>query len=797
MESSLYNLTATNNDGKSSIPLSITVSPCPYGNPLYVEVFYADLSVIRLYDGDKEVFYYEKTRRIDPLACLPYQSYRYNATCRDGKDGFCYFQITDKENITFTEFKTPELQYATGTFDMVPKSKPTLFVEKDPLVFVTDMESLIYISSSAPHTRFAFSPELPRTVKFNPILSSLQGKWMERGVFSFNVTCSNSVGEGLLVITVNVDMCSEPLQDISFSRIVTTYGETMNLTDASGNNLLSIPFSGGTQRDILCVPEGVYFLHLEGVEKEGWKKDPLTVRNYHLGRMGDYAVPAEQHSLDTTLVVKKLVAVSDVWSFHSGDLSDDWTSEKYHEKDWKSGKSGEWGRFNTSKTILFRKQVTMDSVYGTMMLEVEADGAIELFVNGVSVWSQTVSTGFPQKLTFRASLFGAKALLAARLKQVSSVDDAIRFSVVMRPLTTFSLIRSENGIATGSFRGKEHDPEVVKAFDLNSKTFWLVDWLPATATYMFSNASVAVNSIYLFVNSWFESGMDGMTVEGITAESKAVPLATVGTSFFLKSDAYRELRLNNDFAYVGYRFNFTGRRTGFIRMRDIRLRVTDHLLCKKKIGLSPLETGAWHDKKCLLGKVGVRAMRCENVNNVATWVDDRSSCVARFPSSDVAFVDSWYHLTNVTLWNWGVYNDLLLNVLTDQLIVKRKEISTVVLRDASTENDPVVAVMLRFEVEEAIGDYVLDHLKQMLPDLPKLFKDVLPTQYSDASIECVKEPVLYEPIHWGDIARSCLNGGIIIIVTAVITICFLQSRRHTRSLHRKGTKKEKQSLLEQ
>ena len=176
MESSLYNLTATNDDGKSSIPLSITVSPCPYGNPLYVEVFYADLSVIRLYDGDKEVFYYEKTRRIDPLACLPYQSYRYNATCRDGKDGFCYFQITDKENITFTEFKTPELQYATGTFDMVPKSKPTLFVEKDPLVFVTDMESLIYISSSAPHTRFAFSPELPRTVKFNPILSSLQGK---------------------------------------------------------------------------------------------------------------------------------------------------------------------------------------------------------------------------------------------------------------------------------------------------------------------------------------------------------------------------------------------------------------------------------------------------------------------------------------------------------------------------------------------------------------------------------------------------------------------------------------------
>ena len=824
MESTHYSLTATNNDGKSSVPFSITVSECPHGNPLYVELFYADLSVFRLYDGEKEVFYYEKTRRIEPYVCLPYQSYRYSAMCRTGKDDLCFFQITDGGNVTFTEFKTPEKQQINGTFEMIPTSKPSLFVEKDPIVVVTDTRSLIYIGASTVHTRFAFSPELPTTVKFNPLLSSLQGKWMTRGVFVFNVTCFNSVGDGSLVITVNVDMCAEPLQDLSFSRIVSAYGDTMNLTDASGASLLSVSFSGGTYRDILCVPEGIYFLHLEGNANDGWDKDPLTVRNLHLQRMGDYAVPAGQHALDAKLVVRRLLAASDVWSFHLGDLSDDWTGEEYREKDWKSGRSGEWGRFDASRTVLFRKQVSMDADYGMMMLEVEADGAIELFVNGVSVWSQTVA-GFPQTLTFPASLFGSKALLAVRLKRNvslddvnmslndanvslndanmslddanASLDDAIRFSVVMRPLMASMVLRSENGVATGSIEGSGEDPQVAKAFDLDYETFWLVDSLPATITYTFGNASVAVNSIYLFVDDWFKSGISEMTVEGVTAETQLVPLASVKTPSFLKNDAYRELRLRNDVAYAGYRLRFSGAKTGFIRMRDIRLRVADRLLCKKKIGLSALETGSSHSKKCPLGKVGIRQMRCEDVENVATWVDDRSACVSRFPRSDVAFVDNWFRLTNVTLWNWNQYNDLLLNVITEQLIVKRKEIRTVVLQDESTENDPVVTVMLRFEVEEAIGDYVLSHLKEMLPELPRLFKESLPTSLSDASIECVKDPVLYEPIHWRGVAGSLLNGGIVILVTALITVCLLRSRRRVSSPNRKGTKKDGQLLLDQ
>ena len=53
-------------------------------------------------------------------------------------------------------------------------------------------------------------------------------------------------------------------------------------------------------------------------------------------------VPAGQHELNEKIVVKKLISTTDNWSFHLGDLSDDWKSKKYHEKNWKNGKSGEW-----------------------------------------------------------------------------------------------------------------------------------------------------------------------------------------------------------------------------------------------------------------------------------------------------------------------------------------------------------------------------------------------------------------------------------------------------------------------
>lgn len=86
-------------------------------------------------------------------------------------------------------------------------------------------------------------------------------------------------------------------------------------------------------------------------------------------------------------------------------------------------------------------------------------------------------------------------------------------------------------------------------------------------------------------------------------------------------------------------------------------------------------------------------------------------------------MDSWFRLTNVTLWNEEKYVDGLNEVLVDQLTVKKKEIHMVWIRDESTENEAVVTVMLRFELEEAIGDYVLSHMKEMLPDIPRLFKE--------------------------------------------------------------------------
>ena len=795
-ETTQYNFTAKNNDGSTSFLFNITVVECPYGEPLTVDLFYADFEVFTLFDGDKQVYYYEKSMDIRPSICLPYKTYKYTSLCKMGEKGWCYIRVTDKNGTVFTEFRAPEKQLVSGIFDMIPTSKPVISSEMNQVVVHVKQGVQIFFSASTMHTEFTFSPDLPSTVKFNGLLSSLTGSWKEKGVYTYNVTCSNAVGSDSLIFQVFVDMCGEPYKALGFYRHRTLSGEMMNVTDASGENLLSTEFTGGTYSELLCVMDGEYFIHMEGNGNSGWGKDSMFV-HFQGDEIGEFAVPAGQHELNEKIVVKKLISTTDNWSFHLGDLSDDWKSKKYHEKNWKSGKSGEWGDFDESKIVLFRKQLNMDSNYGVMMMEVESDGYIELYVNGVLVWSQLIHNGIPHKLSLRGGVFDSKSIISIRLNQQSSFDNTIHFSMVMRPVLTSTVIRSENGLIEANPEGSRKEYMSYHAFDQRFDTFWLVDSLPATVTYMFGNASVAVNSIYLFVDDWFKTGIVDMSVEGVTAENKTVPLVSITTPSFLKNEAYREIRLNNDIAYAGYRLHFNGKRVGFIRIRDIRLRVSNNLICKKKIGISSLETGYTHYKKCPLGRVGIRQMRCCNIDNVATWVNDKSSCVSRFPENGIAFVDSWFRFTNVTLWNIEKNMDGLKEVIIDQLTVKKKEIGEVIIRDESTENDPTVTVMIRFELEEAIGDYVLSHMKEILPDLPRLFKEKMGTTISDASVECMKDPILYEPIHWGSIVGTILKDAVLAILTVLVTVYLMRPRSGVKSLSRKGTKKgDNQSLLQ-
>lgn len=794
MPTTQYAITAKNKEGSTSFDFNITVIDCPHGNPLTIDLFYADSEKFTIFDGDKQVYYYDKSTNLQPSICLPYKTYKYTSICSRGDHNWCYIRVTDKNGTVFTEFRAPEMQLVNGTFEMIPTAAPIIFSKHNQVAIHVKRDVRYFFSASTMHTEFAFSPELPRSVKFNGLLSSLTGSWKEKGVYTYNVTCSNAMGSASLLFHVFVDMCGEPYKTLAFDRFRTQSGEKMNITNDNGELLLSTEFDGSTYSQLLCIEDGVYHLHLEGNKEEGWGRDSMFV--HLLGdEIGEFVVPKGQHDVNEKVVIKKLITVSDSWSYHLGDLSDNWTNGKYREKDWKNGKSGEWGNFDESKIVLFRKEMELDDHYGSMILDVESYGFVELFVNGVLVWSD-MTNGVSHRISLRGGLFGSKAILGIRLKQSSSFDDSIRFSMVLRPLLFSTVIRSENGLIESSPEGSRTDYKSDKAFDKNYDTFWLVDSLPATVTYMFANASVAVNSIYLFVDDWFAVGMTDMRVEGITSDNKATSLATITAPSFLSSEAYREIRLKNEIAYAGYRFYFNGKRIGFLRIRDIRLQVSNIQTCKKKIGLPSLETGKSHYKRCPFGKVGVREMRCENVDNEARWVDDRSSCVNRFPENGIAYVDSWFRLTNVTLWNEEKYVDGLNEVLVDQLTVKKKEIHMVWIRDESTENEAVVTVMLRFELEEAIGDYVLSHMKEMLPDIPRLFKEKMGSRIFDAYAESLKEPVLYEPIHWGSIVGSILKGAVLVVLTVTVTVCLMRPRSEVKSLSHKGMKKgDNESLL--
>ena len=287
METTRYTFNATNDEGTTSFMFDITVLECPYGNPLAVEHFFSEGVEFTLFDGDKQVYYFKKNSGLRAAICLPYKTYKYSSICMKGQGGLCYIRVTDKNGMVFTEFRAPENQLYSGSFDMIPTSKPVISSETELVVRHIRDSVKIFFSASTMHTEFTFSPDLPSTVKFEGYLSSLTGFWKEKGVYTYNVTCSNAVGSDSFILQVFIDECSEPYQDFTFLRSRMAVGETMNVTDASGENLLSIEFTEWGYVGFLCLLEGEYFIHLEGNGNSGWK-DAVNIRsnNDDFGRYG-------------------------------------------------------------------------------------------------------------------------------------------------------------------------------------------------------------------------------------------------------------------------------------------------------------------------------------------------------------------------------------------------------------------------------------------------------------------------------------------------------------------------------
>ena len=795
-----FNITATNSNGSVSILFPITVTSCPYGEFLYPKTTLGDQGLFKLKKGKEEVYtaYLSPTGIVNAI-CIPYDTYSYAFNCMAATYDACIVTVVNESGLIFKSLQVTKKVTQTGQFEMIPQSVPTPYTPENPVLVVSETTVSIFISTFTIHGNFTFTPSLPSTVTFNYDRSSLQGVFPESGSYQYTVKCSNSIGEGSFVLRVNVDLCDSPLLLTQLSRVQGQASESMNITNSKGEVVFEYQFSGNSMKVNLCLPQDEYMVHTYTTSKTGWYEYAgLVIHDASHEIIGMYWMQDGEYEKHTRLILRYTVEEGSSIKYHHGFVSEKWTEANYRDSSWSTGSVGNWGSFDSD--VYFRKLVELgeDVRFGVVLVNVFVEGTVELYVNTVLVWKATVLKAGWKRLSLQASLFEATSIVAVKLTKSNPSQTTIMFDLQVQPLFANSLMRSEQGTATDDLVTLDPTHSASKAFDGDPTTYWESSALPSSLTFTFAKSrEIAVNEIRFYRMANIKEIPTFLQIEGVVDNTTSTVLATLSTLTFFKGNGFHSFYFTNLSPYPAYRIVFKASESTHIRMYEIRLYIRNSLTCKKQFRLSALQTGEVAYQSCPLGQVGVKQMRCIDQENRAVWIDDRSSCLRKYPSPGVAYVDTAFTLTNITMSEWGspIQRDFA-TIITTQLTVKNNETAYTFVRDLT---DDVVCSMefrVRFTLEEDIGDYVQRHMKYLIIDLDRMLKEKYKSTHPYIGITADSGPDLYEPIPWGTYIRNTVIGGILLVI---IVVLYLRSKPKGkgRKLYRKynDTNSEISNLL--
>ena len=833
-----FNITASNASGSTSIMFTIESIACPHGEFLYPATTISDQGMFKLLKGTEEVYsaYISQTGNINAI-CLPTDTYTYSFTCQAAYAKACILVVTGESGLVYKSLQVAKDNTATGDFEMSPSSAPTPSSSSNPVFVTSGTQTSIFLSASTIRGNFTFTPELPTTVTFNPARSSIEGKWEAQGLHVFTVSCSNSQGEGSFELQIGVDTCVAPLRLLQVVRTQGQSKESLNITNASGETLLDVVFDGDSLKTNLCLPEGLYHLHLYGNGEKGWyENSPLYLYDDQHEVVGLYSLPVGQSERHFRVLLQETVRAGTPFLFTKKSPGKKWTERSFSARSWEEGKAGAWGAFPDSNTVYFRKEITvfqesLDLHMGVVMVKLMTEGNVALFVNGVLVFEEEIPQAVWKEISLPASLFTDEAILAIQLTRLSSSTSSttITFDMAVQPLVGSRLLRSHEGTASEIQAKPSPEHPASKAFGMDPNSYWLASSFPATLDFAFAKDRAAAiteirfykqstpdlptkltvygkltsSSPYCYLMDGNHSRADRLhsREETEAGEEGLVKLATLESSTFFKGIGTNSFFLPTTRAFSAYRIVFESSAQGKpVQVSDVRLFTHNRPTCPKKFGLKAALTGEVLYKGCSWNQVGVRRMRCEEEENVALWRDDRSACRSRVPSKGLAYVDTSFLLVNVTSDKWETsVKSGLEGMITSDLMVRKNETEYTYVRDRTDAATLQLEFNVRFTLEEEIGDYMKRHMGYFVNDLNEKVVKRYGMTCPGIHIESLEGPSLYEPIPWATIWKNTILITIIVVLAMVLYLRSGTRSSSKKSLIRtqKGNTVEKSGLLEE
>ena len=689
-------------------------------------------------------FYYHVTQSGDVTMTINYHStFLRNVTLTSSRD-LCLYE-DDMDVIAYCSYCPAYRCYVTiygednlilmrTVVDYQQSSQNTLSYHSSGVPVITAPEYMVglaknYFALSIPISDHYYPVVIEPSssnVRWNDIYQELRVR-LPYGVHTFTMRASNEKGNSEVVLNIYINQCPPQYSYLHISR---PSGNTDDLYIYDINqNLVFTDWMNGEYKKALCLDPGRYYVNVTRGEDSGEYEMYFLDEYDDVNDMMIWNVKGDSQVQMITLG-DDIPFGSSLKYLISDNPDKNWNMKKYRDKNWKEGKTGSWGLFSHS-TVYFRKQFSVNDISQVSIVHVTIKGhdQVTVFLNGIQISYVDMSsrnltsirTTVPSDMISKGT--NVICVCLTRSSSTSSTD-MIDFDLKLKTIPAETLLRSLKGIANDQPVQPRDAYAAKNAF--GGQYYWKSIAVPVNLTYLFTNGDQSWINQISFYGTSNSVPVDFMIQGLVTVPDKngsyvivqADDLVHVQDDTFLYMQDLYKVDFTPSRAYDGFRFVFYKgyNNSEAVSMRDIQFYVRSNRMCKGSWG-KEIRVGDNQIEKCPFKYIGYRVKHCTlDVERKPIWETDDSMCINRYAPKGISYVDTVFTVTNLP---YGWYDSLfekINTVVTSNLTVWNDDISYPIMKyqniyDCSRE------VVMRFTLEEELGDYVEMKLIPILPHL--------------------------------------------------------------------------------
>ena len=832
-----FTVSAINDGGIATKSFFLTITGCQYGRFVYSILSENTNISFRLSKNNNTV--YEKSgvtaQNYGITMCIPQDDYDYSITCTN-QGGWCAvtLQREDGMNYLYTWIRNGNTK--TGTMEMIVKEKPTLTLDESSIVVAMRQEFTVTITATGIHMPLTFTPALPSSISYSSVWNRITGSLSTQGVFTYTISAENEKGTATAVLTINVGTCGDNRNLITLSRSYGYRGQSLQILDMNDKEILSVSFDNKAWSETLCLANGDYKAVMKANSGQWTAGQELLVKDSWEDLLASMILDVDREKTEI-FTINYAILDRLPMKYSVQKVSNSWNTVDFNDNKWSEGMYEKFGNF-TGNTVYFRKEFTVDNrnKYPIFAFDLEIYDGVVAYINGKEVIRRNMPAGeisydtlaisrYDSLIWRRSSvptsaLQNGKNVLAVELHRFEGADTGIYFDMYASLLSGTCMSRTDRGYGTDS----QHNPNPryapSYAFDSSGMSTWRDSNLPVFIQFNYNfDRFEYINKIILRIaGRSVTNAPKKFNVLGMNDNENGDILASIDDrNFFPSVSSTPEIYLTNSKSYNAYRLEIseTNDNSNTASLAEVVLYTCNIVYCPKEKGWDSIMTGELTYGNCPRNTFGEAIRSCRLNVFDPVWNDvDYSNCLSNSPSSNTAYLDFKYMVSNCTLTNFNRYvQSRFIDIVRDILLAKKENIKVFLVKECSDSETVNTCFNVRVSTDLRIADYVYEQITELQQSMSYKMYQNPPQGFPDGMyFVMATAPILRKPTSKTAIIVVVILVVLIVVGTGIL-VYNIRNKKHNKkvrggSISRRATldtlqervernKKEKKTLLDQ